>query len=124
MTLILSVSDSGAPNTTDYGNIPGGLSNGLQLFIDIGGPGGTRLLLLPVLKNNNDIVKTATLVNILDFTAGDRIITYQKRYYTFSNGIELDGRRGDTVGAIVQDDCSLLLAHHISFEGYEVIAQV
>lgn len=113
--LNVMISDTGIPAYDGYGNISNGvISNGVQLFFETG---GVRTLIEDPFVENNEYVIRSQQLNIEDFAANVRIITYRDLLTNYSSGFEVKEADGDKFGVVINDDFSSLTLHEFIIKG-------
>lgn len=113
--VLLVLGDSGNPAFNDYGNVNSGLTNGLQLFVEIR---GVRTFIISPIKNNNDIITLSGTFDINEFANGVRTIQYRDFLNNYARGIVLNGNYNEKFGCIIQDDVTNLIDHRLHVKGF------
>ena len=113
--ITIGVSDVGTPAITDYGNVLGPLTNGIQFFVD---RGVTRALFGNPIHTNRELIELAPMTQRIKFAAGAEIAVYTFNAFAYSKeGIVLRGASSDKFGFIVQDNISTLVSHVMAAKG-------
>ena len=115
---------SGATNIKriDYGDISGGLINGFDWYVRVG---GVESIITPVspIKTNEDLMSLGNDLQIMDFGAGEASHLFSDDL-TFSDGFGLL-LPGDRMGVIMRDDFSIMLHHefHLTAWNYGAVSR-
>lgn len=112
--LMVHIEDGNGFQTTSYGAIVGGLTNGVVVRQNISGT-LTNLTIEPI-KTNGQWGKYNYDVDLSDFTTGNEVLNSR---WTFSKGgayIKLE--EGDSLQILLNDDLTNLVAHTFLFHGY------
>lgn len=106
------LSSTGSQNRTDYGSIPGGLTIGIDFFIEQDGI-ETIITQGNPLKTNQDLLRNGRDFGLFNFAAADDSIFAQDNFLDFSMGFILKGSTNDKFGVIINDNLSGLTQHQV-----------
>ena len=116
--MIVSIEDTAGMAAADYGNIAGGLTNGITVLI-LDDVGGTLSTLTPAaVQTNGDWAHVCYDANVLTWGAGSEHFVVR---WTFSNsGAAIQLNPGQSLCIRCADDLTGLLVHRFLVQGYEV----
>ena len=120
-TVSVVVSDGSSVGLTDYGSIPGPLTNGIRFFSE---KDGVETLLGLTFKSNQQLVDLGPVrdrirYNSIILSAYDfNINQYADR------GFLLNGNKNDKYGVIIQDDLSSLTSQTFAVKGSLLIRNI
>lgn len=112
--LSVLVSDAGNPASTDYGNIAGGLINGLQLFFETN---GFKIPVETPLKQNLDLMARSQSFEVVQFAGSVRVIIFRDLLSFYSGGFQVNTRLNEKFGVTVNDNLSGLAVHRMAIKG-------
>lgn len=115
--LIISASDTAGMQTSDYGNITGGLTNGYTILVK-DSAGNTIIDLTDTwpIQTNGMLTRYCYDVAIREWGSGDEFLGAR---WTFAkSGIPLFLEPGDRFSITFSDDLQGLLTHHFMLQGY------
>lgn len=109
-----AVGDVGNTGYDDYGTITGPLVNGINFFTELDGVVSTFPV---VVRAAVDFFDIGANVEIVELSGNKRIADYSFRLLNYSQGIVLNGDRGDKFGVRIRDNLTSLPHHVISING-------
>jgi hypothetical protein len=110
----VTITDNGAPEFDNYGNVAGPLANGTRFFQE---RGGVRVYSDATYNTNVDWITVATTSEIFDMAVTQRIIVYRAEFQRFASGPVYVGDSGDKFGIQISDDLSTLTLHNCTLTG-------
>ena len=113
--LTVQISSSGNPGLDDYGNIPGPLTNGIQLFLEVN---GNEIPFGGSLKTNRVLGLLFNKFTEVTFAGSIEVRTYSFDVTDHSKSpIILNGNNEDKFGVIIQDNVAALANHAFAAAG-------
>lgn len=113
-TIAIHISASSNFALSSYGNIAGGLNNGMT--IQLGLNGNEYQMLDHPIKNNDDLFHLSPSMNHINFAGGGDSICIPITADQFGFKLSLSG--GDYIQFTLNDDFSGLSSHHIQIYGF------
>lgn len=109
------VSDSGNSSISNYGSLSGPLTNGITLYTIID---NQEIPLSPIIKTTADYFGIGASAQFVELSGSSRLASYTFNLFDYSDGIILDGDKGDILGIRINDDLSSLELHKVSLNGF------
>ena len=109
------VSDAGNTDFSNYGSLPGPLTNGITLYTIID---GVEIPLTPIIKKTADYFGIGALSQFVELSGSSRLANYTFSLFDYSEGIILNGDNGDILGLRINDNLTGLALHNASLDGY------
>ncbi len=117
--MLVQVRDAGALSAADYGNINGGLTNGVTAHI-VNGSNATETNLTEVpIQTNADWGRQCYDSVDASFGAGNNFILVRWTFEKAGKQIALRGAQGDRLEVRFADDLSDLTGHYFLAQGYK-----
>lgn len=115
--VIVAITDAAARNGDRYGDLAGGLPNGVRLYVE--GANGIEYELtgFPV-KTNSDWKAHCHDMELPGTTGGNDTITVRWTFAKHGAPVRLEGGRGQFISVSLTDDMTGLIAHTFLFEGH------
>jgi len=117
-SFITSIEASSINSSTDYGNINGGLPNGIHLFVNSDLVPNSALIPSPV-KNNGDLFSTVGQTTIENFS-GNNIDLLTSKFIGGVSQLVIVGSIHERVRVLINDDLSGLTSHRVRVFGLSV----
>ena len=115
--LLIHLVDTGAFAASDYGNIAGGLTNGVQLFAKRNGVTIFDLLDGVTIMNNGQFGHISADMSFPNWASSGGSITVGFKTSAYGLQFPLNGDTADSLEAILTDDLTGLLDHHFIVTG-------
>lgn len=110
----LVISDAGAPDLAEFGNLGVALSAGLRFFST---QKGIKQYAVTEIFSNADIMRTEDALELTQWAGNVRVTSYKKLYVVFSDGFPLHTRHMDQFGVTLNDDFSSLTEFSMHVNG-------
>ena len=115
------ISDVGNSNFQDYGSVTGPLANGVEFFVVLD---GNENVFNTKVQRTIDYLSLGSSVNFVELSGSDRIVTYSFALLEYSQGVTLNGNRGDKFGVRINDNLTGLSVHECFINGYSTIHEI
>ena len=108
----IAVSDAGNKARTDYGAITGGLTNGVNFFVE---QEGVEIVVTQgnPIKDNQGLVRNGREFQLIDFDGQDDTIFTSDLLLAYSDGFVLRGGLSEKFGVLLNDDFTSLTQHQV-----------
>lgn len=116
-----TISDAGNTGVDNYGSIVGPLTNGITFYTIID---SQEIPLTPVIKSTSDFFSIGSNVQFVELSGSSRLAIYSFKLFEYSEGIILDGDKGDILGCRINDNLSVLIKHGVGIDGFFQIKAV
>lgn len=118
----LLISDDGVlPNQVDYGNIVGGLTEGIRFFAE----NANGIVYSDLrLKNNSDVIGFSDGFSITEFGSNIRVIAYRRFFSRDSDDYKIYEGEPSKFGVELNDNFSTLVEHTVWVSGSQRLARV
>lgn len=104
--IVIAITDSGTFAESDYGNIVGGLTNGLQTVVEINGVEITNAE--ATISSNSELFTVDSQAQIVQYSANDRTLVAR---FNLSSPVILNGNTADKFILRLSDDMTGLTIH-------------
>ena len=117
--IVISVGDSNGCAAADFGNITGGITNGIQIRVHNGVSTVVDLTDGVPIKTNSQWAALMYDSDMKTWGTSDELLACRWTFTKFGQYMRLDGTAGEELQILIDDDLTALDSFYINAQGYE-----